>query len=108
MKIKTPPAGDLNRPVTVARRDLAARTGLPETQLTVVAAETVTWRDGSLGCPEPGMMYTQALVAGYLIRLEAGGKVYEYHGAAGGEPAYCPAERVRSPYARAPVDGEKR
>jgi hypothetical protein len=32
------------------------------------------WNDGSLGCPEPGMMYTQALVNGYWLIIEAGVK----------------------------------
>src|SRR4029453_2441464 len=34
-------------------------------QLVIVRADPVVWNDGSLGCPEPGKMYTQALVHGY-------------------------------------------
>src|SRR5262245_34517826 len=33
-------------------------------QLVIVRAEPVIWNDGSLGCPEPGMEYTQSLVNG--------------------------------------------
>ncbi len=98
MKIKMPERGDLTHAVAAARRDLAGRTGLAESELAVHTAEAVTWRDGSLGCPEPGMMYTQALVEGYLIRFEAGGERYEYHGVWGAAPAYCPADRARLPY----------
>jgi hypothetical protein len=29
-------------------------------QREVVSAKAVTWSDGSLGCPEPGKLYTQA------------------------------------------------
>jgi len=35
-------------------------------QLVIVRAESVVWNDGSLGCPEPGMEYAQALVNGLL------------------------------------------
>jgi hypothetical protein len=47
------------------------------------------WRDGSLGCPQPDMMYTQALVDGYLIQLSAGSRLYNYHGANGRDPFLC-------------------
>ena len=40
--------------------------------LKVLSAEAVTWSDGSLGCPEPGMMYTQALVPGYRVQIRGG------------------------------------
>ena len=33
-------------------------------QLVMVRAESVVWNDGSLGCPAPGMDYTQALING--------------------------------------------
>ena len=33
-------------------------------QLVVVRAESAVWNDGSLGCPEPGMMYTHRLLTG--------------------------------------------
>ena len=59
--------------------DLASRLGVSASQIVVVSAEEVTWRDGSLGCPEPGMAYTQALVNGTRIRLSSGGVLYEYH-----------------------------
>lgn len=49
--------------------DAVARTGLSEDQLQVERAEAVTWSDGSLGCPQPGEFYTQALVDGYWVEL---------------------------------------
>jgi hypothetical protein len=66
--------------VTDAVADLAQRLGISPDDVTVVAAREVTWPDGSLGCPEPGMMYTQVLVDGSLVVLEANGQRYEYHG----------------------------
>jgi hypothetical protein len=58
----------------------------------VVEARPVTWSDGALGCPEPGMMYTQALVDGYRIILETGdGERVFFHGEDGQPPFRCDA-----------------
>ena len=53
---------------------------IPADQLIVESQEEVTWNDGSLGCPEPGMMYTQALVDGYRVIIRAGDKTYDFRG----------------------------
>jgi hypothetical protein len=71
--------------VVAAVDDLAAQLGVAPDEVTVVQALSVTWPDGSLGCPEPGMMYTQALVDGTFVLLEAGGEQYQYHG---GDPLF--------------------
>ena len=55
----------------------------------VVLYEDVVWRDGSLGCPQPGMAYTQALEDGYRIELTDGEIVYHYHGVTTGAPFLC-------------------
>ena len=59
--------------------DLSQRLDLAKEQVMVTHWEEVIWSDGSLGCPEPGLMYTQALVEGYQITLWAEGKEYDYH-----------------------------
>ncbi|MGH3347631.1 MAG: AsnC family protein [Nocardioides sp.] len=59
--------------------DLAQRLGVSEDAVRVVSMEEVTWRDGSLGCAQEGMMYTQALVDGSRIVLDVDGRTYEYH-----------------------------
>jgi hypothetical protein len=58
--------------------DLANKEGLGLQSIEVIRAEAVTWNDGSLGCPQPGMMYTQALVDGYWVILQAEGIDYDY------------------------------
>jgi hypothetical protein len=60
--------------------EVARLADVPVDQVTVVSAEAVTFPDGSLGCPQPGMVYTQAMVDGYKIVAEAGGKTYDYRG----------------------------
>lgn len=60
--------------------DVARIAGVPVDQVTVVSAESVTFPDGGLGCPEPGMVYIQVLVEGFKIVAEAGGTTYDYRG----------------------------
>ena len=77
--------------------DAAKRASVDRADIQVVSAGAVTWSDGSAGCPEPGMMYTQALVPGYRIVLQAGGQTLNYHAGRSGTPRYCPADRVTPP-----------
>lgn len=69
--------------------DLAATVDLAAEDVSVVEVEEVTWRDGSLGCAEKGMSYTQALVDGRRIVLEVGGTRYEYHSGGDRAPFLC-------------------
>ncbi|MFA9431504.1 hypothetical protein [Egicoccus sp. AB-alg2] len=84
-------------PEELVIRDAADRAGVELGEVQVVSNEPVTWSDGSLGCPEEGQFYTQALVEGYRIVVEAGGESMEYHGQAGQAPFYCedPQEPVQ-------------
>jgi hypothetical protein len=77
------PSGTLALPTSVIEpvvAEVAKLAGVPADQVTVISAEEVTFSDGSLGCPVPGMAYTQALVDGYKIVAEAGGKTYDFRG----------------------------
>lgn len=69
--------------------DLTQRLGVPEDEVRVVSVEEVTWNDGSLGCAEAGTSYTQALVEGSRITLEADGRTHAYHAGGGRAPFYC-------------------
>ncbi len=80
-------------------RDLARRLGVDPSEVTVVSVEEVTWRDGSLGCPRPGMMYPQVLTDGSRVVLQAqGGRRYEYH--AGGRRSAFLCENPEPPAGR--------
>ena len=69
--------------------DIAGKAGVPIDQVTIVSAESVTFPDGSLGCPVPGNVYIQVLVDGYKIIAEAGGKTYDYRGSGPGRFRQC-------------------
>ncbi len=69
--------------------DAAERIGAAESDFTVVRARPATWNDGSLGCPEPGMSYTQALVNGYWVVIEYGGVELDYRASSIGDFRLC-------------------
>ena len=72
-----------------ARRDLAQKLAVGDSAVAVITFEDIVWRDGSLGCPLPDMMYTQGMVDGYVMQLRVGDEIYNYHGANGRDPFLC-------------------
>src|SRR6266567_7534133 len=78
-------------------KEAAALAKVAREQLVIVRAQPVVWNDGSLGCPEPGMMYTQALVNGYWVVIDAAGEKYDFRVGRGGSFRLCPAGRGRPP-----------
>ncbi len=73
----------------VTKQLLADNTTLSADDVQVLQATAQQWRDASLGCPRPGMMYAQVITPGYLIEVKAGGKVYEYHTDTGQSVVLC-------------------
>jgi len=90
-------AVSLDDVVQSARTDAAQRLGLPAASFELVSAQAVTWPDGSLGCPKPGMQYTQTLVPGYRIQVRAKGQLFDYHASRSGALVLCPASRSVDP-----------
>ncbi|MDQ6881680.1 MAG: hypothetical protein M3150_06270 [Pseudomonadota bacterium] len=80
-----------------ARADAAQRSGLAPAQFQVVAAESVTWADGGLGCPRKGMLYTQALVPGYRVQLKVGKEIWDYHAGERGGLVLCATGQSQEP-----------
>jgi len=72
--------------------DLAQRLGVHPSDVVVVRVEEVTWRDGSLGCPQPGMAYPQVLTPGHRFVLEHAGRRYEYHSGGRRGPFLCASQ----------------
>lgn len=86
-----PSATDGAPGVAEAVTDLADHLGVDPADVTVVSREDVTWPDGSLGCPQPGVSYTMAQVPGSRLVLAAQGREFSYH--AGREPVYRRCDR---------------
>jgi hypothetical protein len=83
------PATPVGTDEETAVADLAVREGVDPSAITVVSVDNVTWRNSSIGCPEPGMNYLQSLVDGVRVVLELDGATYQYH-RGGSQPLfYC-------------------
>ncbi len=75
--------------VRQAKEDLAGRLSVSVDDIELVEAQSVIWPDSSMGCPKPGMAYTQIQHDGLLIRLRVGDRIYEYHSGGGRPPFLC-------------------
>ena len=73
--------------------DIARRAGVPVDQVAVQSAEAVTFPDGGLGCPVPGMAYPQVQVDGYRSVAGAAGTAYDYRGSAPGRFRLCTPQK---------------
>ena len=65
--------------ITLVREDLAGRLNIAAQGIKLASVEGVEWRNTSLGCPQPGMMYAQVITPGFRVTLEAEGQTYDYH-----------------------------
>ncbi len=84
--------------------DAARRSALPAARLRVVALQAVVWRDGALGCPQPGRLYPQALMPGYRVRIapidDASVGALDYHVSERGGWLHCPPGLAQPPLPR--------
>jgi hypothetical protein len=78
-------------------KEAAALANVAREQLVILRAESVIWNDGSLGCPEPGVMYTQALVKGYWVVVDAAGRKYDFRVGSRGNFRLCPPGQGHPP-----------
>ena len=104
------PAQEATRETVIekCKAELAQRAQVALADIKLVGAEETVWPDGSLGCPEPGKMYTMALVPGYRIVLHAGEKDYEYHtNRTGSLVVYCANPPKGATGGKPPAPGEK-
>ena len=83
--------GQAERPPSVdaAISDLSGRVNMEPDGITVADVEQVQWPSSAMGLPEPGMMYTQAVVPGYRITLQAKGRTFAYHAGEGTTVRYA-------------------
>ncbi len=73
------PVPPTNPAAAAAIDALSAELDLAPQEIAILSAEEVAWPDTSLGCPQPGMMYSQIVTPGYQFQLQADGVVYNVH-----------------------------
>ncbi|MEA2619317.1 MAG: hypothetical protein QOC97_90 [Chloroflexota bacterium] len=76
-------AGAIDLPISVIDpvvAEIARIAGVGVDQVIILSAVSVTFPDSSLGCPLPGMAYSQIVTDGYRIVATAAGATYDYRG----------------------------
>ena len=66
-------------PIRAAVETFATELDIDPDSVEVISADSVTWPDASLGCPQPDMMYIQVLTEGLRVKLRSGSVEAEYH-----------------------------
>jgi hypothetical protein len=85
--------------------DAAKRFNVPESAVVLTRAEQVTWSDGSLGCPQPGFMYTHMLVEGFRVTAKTVEGELMYHTDSRGNVVNCASAAPRPRPADAAREG---
>ena len=70
----------------------------------ILRLEEVTWRDASLSCPQPDMMYAQVLTSGIRLVLVHQSQEYDYR-VVGERAARCSQGNTGEPPERQPMPG---
>jgi hypothetical protein len=86
---RSPTDEDAQAQVDAALQDAAAHLGVSVSSLHVDQVEARQWPDSSLGCPKPGLMYSQIVTPGFLIVISGAGKQLEYHTDTRGRVVLC-------------------
>lgn len=77
----------------LAVQTLAEDMNIPISSIEVDTVRTIEWRDGSIGCPEPGQAYAQVITPGHKITLRVGDQLHFVH-EANGRAAVCRRSKV--------------
>lgn len=80
----------VNKFVDLAKNDLVKTLSIDSAQIDLVETQEIIWPNAALGCPKPGVFYTQGTVPGYRIRLSVAGAEYIYHTDLNGRVLQCP------------------
>jgi hypothetical protein len=74
--VASPVAGSVEAKVAQA---LSKKTGVDTSKLVLTTKDALDWPDSALGCPAPGMMYSQIVTSGFKLVYSDGAKTYEVH-----------------------------
>ncbi len=89
---------DMQKVAEQATEILAKSLNVAPEAITILSVQRVQWRNASLGCPKPGMMYAQVITPGYLVKAEIDGQVREVHMNDRGHGVVCPPARAQKPF----------
>jgi hypothetical protein len=75
--------------------DAARRFKVAQNAVVLARAEKMHWSDASLGCPEPGRQYAQAIVPGFRVAAKTAEGEFLYHTDAHGRVLVCEPSQAR-------------
>jgi hypothetical protein len=75
--------------IEAVKVEIAKDAGVSPRDVTIVSADAVTFPDGSLGCPEPGMNYIQVQVDGFIVVGTVAGTTFDYRGSGATDLRRC-------------------
>ena len=85
--VPVPP--EASQAVDAALQDAAAHLNVSRDQLQVSQVGSQQWNDASLGCPQPGQLYSQIVTPGFLVMITSGSHQLEYHTDMRGRVTLC-------------------
>ena len=62
-----------------AIQKVATKYNIPADQIKIVSTEPMTWNNGCMGVVIPGVLCTDVIVNGFIVKLEANGQQFEIH-----------------------------
>ena len=92
----TPPADELTPAQQAAISEVSTKYNISPDQITILSTEAMTWPNGCLGVVIPGVMCTDMIVDGFVIKLEAKGQQFEIHTNQDGTSVVDAAEQLAS------------
>lgn len=85
--VPVPP--EASQAVDAALQDAAAHLSVSRDQLKVSQVASQQWNDASLGCPQPGQLYSQIVTPGFVVMITSGSHQLEYHTDTRGRVTLC-------------------
>ena len=73
---------------------LANQLEIPAKELSLISYKRILWEDSSIGCPQLGHLYSQNIIPGVKLTLQAHGKEYNYHGDTSYNFIYCNKKNI--------------
>jgi hypothetical protein len=70
---------DLTPAQMAAIQEVSTKYNIPVDQIKIISTEAMTWPNGCMGVVVPGIMCTDVIVDGFVVKLEADGQQFELH-----------------------------
>lgn len=77
-KIEAELSYEARKAVNLVKEDLVRKLNIEIQKIGFLKAQKEKWGNTSLGCPQPGVMYSEVITEGWQIFLQVYGVVYDY------------------------------